>query len=288
MILTFVYWPSDGKFYKRLDDSGIDSNADDAQSEALANKYVQALVIDQEGINLGVVNVAKVWATAKESNLKMTLVRESEPPVIKLEHKLTARDAREKKKKKEVDSEALHDRVKEVRLSDLITEHDLQVKVSKIQQLLFTKHRVRITLQFKRRADFDASVGKAFLDNVLMRISEFSITEGSLVTADDRACAVTVRPISRAQLIAKGFIEAPKEEAEHTPTRKEITAEKRRLAELEREELKAQGLLVKKYLSPEEQSKLYAEQVSKGIIKPEKQRQGYDRADDNDDDEFRR
>jgi translation initiation factor IF-3 len=257
-----------------------DKNAVDAESERLVQQYQKALLIDPNGINMGVVPLGATWEKLKQPNLSLILVRDSDPPVIRVDQKLSSRDEKIIQKRKDSDPETLHERIKEVRITDRITEHDLQVKVAKITQLLLTKHKVRITMSYKKKAEFDAQVAKVMLDNVLARLTEICIVEGAVSAIDDRACGVTIRPISRAQLISKGLIEPPSTE-ERGPTRKEIIAERRRQDQIRYEELKAQGLIVKKYLSPEEQSKLYAEQLAKGLIKQPKKHQSYD------DDEYR-
>ena len=239
---------------------------DDAWAE-MVEKYKEALVIDENGVNLGILSMGAAYLKAKERNVMIVKVRDSEPPVLRFEERLTGREAREKAKKLKklggADPDSLHERMKEVRLSDKITEHDLQVKVMKTTQHLLSRYRVKVLLSFKKKAEFDPQVAKVLLDNVLLRLADICIIETSPKMTDDRACFVVIRPVSRRQLIQMGAIEAPSKEAEKEPSRREIIAEKHRIRELEKQELREQGLVFKRYLSPAEQTRLAQEAAGK-------------------------
>lgn len=218
----------------------------------------EAMVIDQDGKNLGVLPTSKAWAKAAELGMELVKVRDASgesPAVLKI---TSGGDSRQedKPRKKKLTGDALHDRPKEIRISDKITEHDLQVKMDKATQHLCSRYRVRILLSFKRRQEYDPELAKAVLDNVTTRLADITIVETPMKMLDDRACFVLLKPISRKQLLAKGLIELPSTDAAKEPSRREITAAKRRAAELEREELRAQGLLVKEFLSPAEQKSM--------------------------------
>jgi translation initiation factor IF-3 len=269
------------------------------KSEQLALTHKKAQIIDENGKNLGVLSSAEALAMSKSRRVNMVQVRDAEIPVWRFEAKLTERERDKAKKKKtsEGDDEMLRERTKEIRLSDKITEHDLQTKVSKATQHLLTKHRVKVALYFKRRDEFDPQVGKAIIENVVLRLADICIVETQLKLVDDRSCFVTIRPISRRQLIAKGIIEAPIKEISPQQVRKEAMAERQRQHQIERERLIAEGLLIKKFLSPEEQARIALEEKAAGkrSVKNDdddefssggKKKRRYEEDDDDEDIEF--
>lgn len=254
-------------FAQAIGNTGAAGPNEEEEWKQLSEKHKEALVIDENGVNLGILPMEDVYTKAKERNMKIVRVRDSEPPVLRFEERLSARDAREKAKKAKKlgagDPDALHDRMKEVRLSDKITEHDLQVKVMKTTQHLLSRYRVKVLLSFKRRDEFDPQVAKALLDNVLLRLADICVVETAPKMSEERSCFVVIRPVSRKQLISMGHVEAPEAEGERTPSKRELSAEKHRLRELEKQELRDQGLVFKRFLSPTEQARL-AQEASGG------------------------
>jgi translation initiation factor IF-3 len=250
----------------------------------LLAKAPEALVIDEKGVNLGIIATADAIAQANARGLRVVVVRDSKPPVYKLEAPQHAETATKssKGKDKSYDPDALHERIKEIRISDKITEHDLQVKISKTMQHLLSRHRVKVELKFKYRTEFDPVVAKALMENVVARLAEISTIETPMKSMDDRACFMMLKPLSTKQLIARGFLEDPSKVSEkddevdlEVAAAREKAAsreERNRAAQLEKEELKQQGLLKKRFKSPVEQTK---DEDDKDRLKgkPEKKRE---------------
>lgn len=230
----------------------VDTSADEAQ--ALIKQYKKALVIDEKGENLGVVFVAEAWEKAKAKGLKLNKVRDGDVPVIRFETKakqeVPAKDKRADVKDPE--SETLHDRMKEVRISDQISEHDLQVKVGKARQQLLSKYKVRFDMRFKKRWEFDPVLAQVTMENVLARLQDVAQVDTAFKIMETGAFMV-LKPQPRKKLIAEGHVQIAEPE-EKEPSRREISAAKRQAAALEREELASQGVVFKKFLSPAQQT----------------------------------
>ena len=184
----------------------------------------------------------------------MVKVRDGDIPVLRFEQ-FNAHKGPEKEDRsalKDPSSDALHDRMKEVRISDHISEHDLQVKVGKARHQLLSKYKVRFDMRFKRRFEFDPVLAQMTMENIYSRLEDVAHIE-SPFKVNDTGSFMVLKPHSRKSLIAEGHIQIADPEESKEPTRRQIQAAKRQKAALEKEELRAQGVKFKKYLTPEEQ-----------------------------------
>ena len=57
-------------------------------------------------------------------------------------------------KKQKKDSLKLKEKIKEIKFSHKIAEHDAQVKIKKVMKLLATRHRVKIVIFYPNRRYF--------------------------------------------------------------------------------------------------------------------------------------
>jgi len=55
---------------------------------------------------------------------------------------------------------------KEVRFRDVITDHDLQIKIGKVKEFLAKGNRVKLVLIFKKRADFDLTTANDLISTL--------------------------------------------------------------------------------------------------------------------------
>lgn len=230
------------------------ANTTVADAEALVKAHKKALIIDENGTNLGVVFVAEAWAQAKARGLALAKVRDGDVPVIRFEQVNQPTTSGKEKRATIMDpsSEVLHDRMKEVRVSDHISEHDLQVKVGKARQQLLSKYKVRFDMRFKRRSEFDPVLAQMTMENVFARLQDVAHYDTPFKVGDTGAFMV-LKPHSRKSLIAEGHVQVADPDAPKELTRRQISAAKRQLAAMEKEELRAQGIKFKKYLTPDEQ-----------------------------------
>lgn len=237
-------------------DPSIYEDKSEAEAQALIAKYKKALVIDEKGTNMGVVFMADAWKEAKAKHLTLNKVKDGDVPVIRFEAKVEKKSSVKEKRDlaKNPQSEVLRDRVKEVRISDSISEHDLQVKLSKARDHLLDKYKLRVDMRFKKRADFDPVLAQMTMDNIFARLSDIATVEQLFKMSDyGNGGTMTLKPLPRRQLIAEGHVQVADPDAPKEPTRRQLSAIKRQMEALEKEELRAQGVTFKKFLTPDEQ-----------------------------------
>ena len=71
------------------------------------------------------------------------------PPYCKLKRIKSARSEKEKIKLMRAKSDK--SKQKEIRFSDRIEEHDVEIKVNRLTELLRKRYRVKVTIIFRRR-----------------------------------------------------------------------------------------------------------------------------------------
>jgi len=71
------------------------------------------------------------------------------------------------------------DAEKEVRFSDTIAEHDVQIKTAQLRRFLSKGIRVRVSIYFKKVISFDAELAEVLLENITSRVSDLCTVEGN-------------------------------------------------------------------------------------------------------------
>ncbi|MBC7188803.1 translation initiation factor IF-3, partial [Candidatus Aerophobetes bacterium] len=69
------------------------------------------------------------------------------------------------------------DTLKEIRLSYQIGEHDLQVKLRKVQEFLKEGHRVKLSIRLRGRENIYKNEGKNLLERIAKEVEEFGRVE---------------------------------------------------------------------------------------------------------------
>eukprot|EP00009_Paramoeba_aestuarina_P018831 CAMPEP_0201530778 /NCGR_PEP_ID=MMETSP0161_2-20130828/45689_1 /ASSEMBLY_ACC=CAM_ASM_000251 /TAXON_ID=180227 /ORGANISM="Neoparamoeba aestuarina, Strain SoJaBio B1-5/56/2" /LENGTH=210 /DNA_ID=CAMNT_0047933305 /DNA_START=417 /DNA_END=1046 /DNA_ORIENTATION=- len=75
-------------------------------------------------------------------------------------------------KKQKKDALKVKEKIKDIRFSYKIAEHDAQVKINKILKLLATRHRVKVIVFYPSRRDFDPEITHNMLDYINNQIPE--------------------------------------------------------------------------------------------------------------------
>ena len=129
-------------------------------------RAIQVQLIDAEGQNRGVVNIAEAQQLAEEASLDLVeIVPNAEPPVCKildfgkfrfLEQKKTA-EARKRQKVVEI---------KEIKLRPGIDDHDYDVKMRSVRRFFDEGDKVKVTLRFRGREMAHQDIGY----NLLLRV----------------------------------------------------------------------------------------------------------------------
>ncbi|MFC1517126.1 translation initiation factor IF-3 [Candidatus Margulisiibacteriota bacterium] len=134
-------------------------------------------VIDDSGSMLGVMSVDEGVAKAKERGLDLILVSpNANPPVCKIieygQYKYEA-NRKEKSARKSQKSGV----VKELKMSPIIGEHDLQVRLRQAETFLKKGHKVKVCVVFRGRANTHPEVGFALIDRYLEGVAEWGLPE---------------------------------------------------------------------------------------------------------------
>jgi translation initiation factor IF-3 len=140
-------------------------------------RAVQVQLIDGEGANRGVVNLADAQRLAEESGLDLVeIVPNASPPVCKildfgkyrfLEQK---KSAEQRKRQKIVE-------IKEIKLRPGIDDHDYEVKMRSVFRFFEEGDKVKVTLRFRGREMAHQDIGYRLLQKVKGETAEVAKVE---------------------------------------------------------------------------------------------------------------
>lgn len=135
-----------------------------------ANRRIRAQrvkLISEEGKMLGIFDIRDAVRLAGERKLDLVEVApNAKPPVCKILD--FGRYVYEKKRQERAARKHQHrTAVRGMRLSLKISEHDYQVKLSKIKEFLMDGDRVKVTLRLRGREVLHAHLGMKVLDKVI-------------------------------------------------------------------------------------------------------------------------
>jgi translation initiation factor IF-3 len=135
-------------------------------------------LIDENGAQLGILPFAEALQTARDRGLDLIEVApNAQPPVCRImdfgkhQYQLAKRDREAKKKHKATE-------VRLLRMKPQIGEHDLQIKVRKLRELLQEGNKVRINLRFRGRERAHPEMGTKLFDRIVSDLSDIAQTEG--------------------------------------------------------------------------------------------------------------
>jgi translation initiation factor IF-3 len=140
-------------------------------------RAVQVQLIDGEGQNRGVVNLADAQRLAEEAGLDLVeIVPNATPPVCKildfgkyrfLEQK---KSAEQRKRQKIVE-------IKEIKLRPGIDDHDYEVKMRSVFRFFEEGDKVKVTLRFRGREMAHQDIGYRLLQKVKSETAEVAKVE---------------------------------------------------------------------------------------------------------------
>ena len=140
-------------------------------------RAIQVQLIDGEGQNRGVVNLADAQRLAEESGLDLVeIVPNASPPVCKildfgkyrfLEQK---KSAEQRKRQKIVE-------IKEIKLRPGIDDHDYDVKMRSVFRFFEEGDKVKVTLRFRGREMAHQDIGYRLLQRVRSETAEVAKVE---------------------------------------------------------------------------------------------------------------
>lgn len=149
---------------------------------ARANEQIrvpQVRVIDAEGKNLGILDIAKALELAREKELDLVEISaNANPPVCKITDYGKYQYAQEKKERKQKVKQKKSD-LKGIRIGFTISPHDLEIKARQTEKFLKDGHKVRIDMRLKGREKAHRDLAEEKIKKFLEIIStEFAKEEG--------------------------------------------------------------------------------------------------------------
>ena len=146
-----------------------DLRGDNRPRETRVNERIRARevrVIDEDGQMIGVMTGIQALSLARERNLDLVEVSPmAVPPVCKLmdygrfKYEQAKRESEARKHQKTVE-------LKEIRMRPRTDEHDLGVKVRKIEEILGEGDRVKVSVVFRGREMAHPELGRVVLEKV--------------------------------------------------------------------------------------------------------------------------
>jgi translation initiation factor IF-3 len=132
-------------------------------------------VIDDKGENLGVLPTEDALAIAKERGLDLVEVAPQATPVVckivdygKYQYRQEKRDRKQKRRTK----------LKEVKFTIKIGEHDFETKMNRLRQFLGRGDMVRVSIYFRGREIVHATRGRDLLRRVEELVNDVARREG--------------------------------------------------------------------------------------------------------------
>lgn len=157
-----------------------DFRGDNRPRETRVNERVRARevrLIDEEGQMIGVMSSAQALALARERDLDLVEVSPmAVPPVCKLldwgrfKYEQAKKENEARKHQKTVE-------LKEIRMRPRTDEHDLSVKVRKIEEFLAEGDKVKVGVLFRGREMAHPELGRVVLDKITSELKGTAILE---------------------------------------------------------------------------------------------------------------
>ncbi len=134
-------------------------------------------VIDENGSQIGIMNTMEALRLAEERELDLVEVAPTaKPPVCriidygKFQYQ-QSKKVRELRKKQHI----IH--VKEVKLTPITEEHDIQFKQKHIRKFLSEGNKVKITVRFRGRQLAHRDLGQEKLDRFILELEDLAVVE---------------------------------------------------------------------------------------------------------------
>jgi translation initiation factor IF-3 len=162
----------------------------------------QVRLIDDEGGQLGIVQLREALAIAEERGLDlMEVAPNAVPPVCrivdygKFRYEQTKKDREARKNQKQAE-------LKEVRLKPKTDDHDLEVKAKQARKFLLSGDKVKFTVRFRGREIFHPDIGREMLEQMAEELRDVAIVEQRPLM-EGRALSLMLAPSAKLAASAK-------------------------------------------------------------------------------------
>src|SRR5262249_776021 len=137
----------------------------------------QVRLIDEEGVQMGIVPLREALTIAEQRGLDlMEVAPNAVPPVCrivdygKFRYEQTKKDREARKNQKQAE-------LKEVRLKPKTDEHDLEVKAKQARKFLLSGDKVKFTVRFRGREIFHPDIGREMLEQMAEDLRDVATIE---------------------------------------------------------------------------------------------------------------
>jgi translation initiation factor IF-3 len=162
----------------------------------------QVRLIDDEGGQLGIVQLREALAIAEERGLDlMEVAPNAVPPVCrivdygKFRYEQTKKDREARKNQKQAE-------LKEVRLKPKTDDHDLEVKARQARKFLLAGDKVKFTVRFRGREIFHPDIGREMLEQMAEELRDVATVEQRPLM-EGRALSLMLAPSAKLAAAAK-------------------------------------------------------------------------------------
>ena len=170
-----------------------------ATRELRINRQIRAhqvLVIDENGVQRGVMSVPEACRLADEAGMDLVEVSpNANPPVCKILDFGRYRYEMEKKSREAKKNQTVV-KIKEIRMQPKIEKHDLETKSKAIAEFLQQGNKVKVSIRFRGRELAHPELGKVVLDKILDALTElgvqYNLDKGALM--EGKMMSMTVSP----------------------------------------------------------------------------------------------
>ncbi|MCX7770829.1 MAG: translation initiation factor IF-3 [Proteobacteria bacterium] len=135
-------------------------------------KSPQVRVIDEEGQQLGILDIEKALEIARDRGYDLVeIAPNADPPVCKIidfgkfKYQLNKKSQEAKKKQTVI-------QVKEIKLRPKTDVHDIDVKVNHIKRFIEDKNKVKITVVYRGRELAHQEIGFKVMEEVMNKIND--------------------------------------------------------------------------------------------------------------------
>ncbi len=167
-------------------------------SKDLVNRGIyfrEVTVIDENGENLGVKSKYDAIAIAEQAGLDLLCVSpNAKPPVCKIVDYGRYKYDKNKKTRESKRTQTIIE-IKEVRLTPLIGQHDLETKAEKARKFILDGNRVKISLKFRGREVMMQEKGRDTLKRFIDLMSDVSKVDVEPKLINNRFLDVYLLPL---------------------------------------------------------------------------------------------
>ena len=150
-------------------------------------------LIDNEGNQLGVVEIDEAIRLAKEKDLDLLLVSETaDLPVCKIIN-FGQFKYQQAKKDKLTKKSSRQNVLKELKMSPKIGQNDYQIRVNRGREFLKKGYRVKLSIPFRGREIVHPELGQELVRKYLESVSDVGLPDG-IVNSAHRSLVVIINP----------------------------------------------------------------------------------------------